>query len=609
MCGIVGIAGHDEAAGNILAALKRLEYRGYDSAGIATLVDGHIERRRAPGKLAQLGQVLQSRPLPGRTGIGHTRWATHGAPTESNAHPHASARVALVHNGIIENFRELREELIAKGHKFESETDTETAVHLVTDYLDRGLEPAQAAMAAARRLTGAYAIAMIFSGEESLVIGARQGSPLAVGYAADAAYLGSDAFALAPFTNRVAYLEDGDVAVLRGPDVTIYDLHDRPANREVKIASASAGLVDKGGYRHFMAKEIHEQPDVVGHTIAHYIDPVARNVVLREKGAADALKSATRLTISACGTAYYAGLIGKYWFEMMARLAVETDVASELRYRQPVYPKGGAALFISQSGETADTLAALRDARAQGQTTIAVVNVPESSIAREADIVLPTFAGPEIGVASTKAFTCQLGVLASLAIAAGRLRGVLSAERETALCGHLLETPRHIVEFLKQEPRIEALGLEIAKARDVLYLGRGVHYPLALEGALKLKEISYIHAEGYAAGEMKHGPIALIDENVPVIVLAPHDALFAKSISNMQEVMARGGKIVLISDKRGIAEAGERAWATIEVPDVAPLLAPLVYALPVQLLAYHTAVAKGTDVDQPRNLAKSVTVE
>ncbi len=609
MCGIVGIAGHDEAAGSILSALKRLEYRGYDSAGIATLVDGHIERRRAPGKLSQLGQVLQSRPLPGRTGIGHTRWATHGAPTEGNAHPHASARVALVHNGIIENFRELRDELIKKGHAFESETDTEVAVHLVTDYLDQGLGPAEAAMAAVRRLTGAYAIAMIFSGKEALVIGARQGSPLAVGFADDASYLGSDAFALAPFTNRVAYLEDGDVAVLQGPDVRIYDLKDRPTNREIRITSASAGLVDKGGYRHFMAKEIHEQPDVIGHTISHYVDPIARSITLREKGAAEALKNATRLTVSACGTAFYAGLIGKYWFEMMSRLAVEADVASELRYRQPVYPKGGAALFISQSGETADTLAALRDAKAQGQTTLAIVNVPESSIAREADVVLPTFAGPEIGVASTKAFTCQLGVLASLAIAAGQSRGVLSAERVAMLCGHLLETPRHIVEFLKQEAKIEALGLEIAKARDVLYLGRGVHFPLALEGALKLKEISYIHAEGYAAGEMKHGPIALIDENVPVIVLAPHDALFAKTISNMQEVMARGGRVVLISDKKGIAEAGERAWTTIEVPEVDALLAPLVYALPVQLLAYHTAVAKGTDVDQPRNLAKSVTVE
>jgi glutamine---fructose-6-phosphate transaminase (isomerizing) len=609
MCGIVGVAGKDDASGEILDALKRLEYRGYDSAGIATLVDGHIERRRAPGKLSQLGRVLASHPLPGRTGIGHTRWATHGAPTESNAHPHASARVALVHNGIIENFRELREELIAKGHNFSSETDTEVAVHLVTDYLDQGLDPTQAAMKAVRRLKGAYALAMIFSGEESLVIGARQGSPLAVGYGTETAFLGSDAFGLAPFTNRVAYLEDGDVAVLNGPDVTIYDAHDRLANREIKIASASVGLVDKGGYRHFMAKEIHEQPDVVGHTISHYVDPVTRTVALREKGAAEALAKATRLTISACGTAYYAGLIGKYWFEMISRLGSEVDVASELRYRAPVYPEGGAALFISQSGETADTLAALRDAKEQGQTTIAIVNVPESSIAREADIVLPTFAGPEIGVASTKAFTCQLSVLASLAIAAGRLRGVLTAEREAVLCGHLLETPRHIVEFLKQEPRIESLGLEMAKARDVLYLGRGVHYPLALEGALKLKEISYIHAEGYAAGEMKHGPIALIDETVPVIVIAPHDPLFAKTVSNMQEVMARGGKVILISDKQGLAEAGERAWATIEVPEVDALLAPLVYALPVQLLAYHTAVAKGTDVDQPRNLAKSVTVE
>ncbi len=609
MCGIVGISGQDEAAGLIIDALRRLEYRGYDSAGIATLVNGHIERRRAPGKLSRLDAVLHANPLPGRTGIGHTRWATHGAPTEGNAHPHASARVALVHNGIIENFRELREELLAKGHRFESETDTEVAVHLVTDYLDHGLDPVQAAMAAARRLTGAYALAMIFAGEELLVIGAREGSPLAIGYGSDTAYLGSDAFALAPFTNRVAYLEDGDVAVLRGADVTIYDSKGRPANREIKITSASAGLVDKGGYRHFMAKEIHEQPDVIGHTISHYIDPSALAVGLRETGAVEALKNATRLTISACGTAFYAGLIGKYWFEMIARLAVEADVASELRYREPVYPKDGAALFISQSGETADTLAALRDAKAQGQTTLAIVNVAESSIAREADIVLPTFAGPEIGVASTKAFTCQLAVLASLAIAAGRARGALSAEQETRLCASLLETPRHIVEFLRQEPRIEALGLEIAKARDVLYLGRGVNYPLALEGALKLKEISYIHAEGYAAGEMKHGPIALIDENVPVIVIAPHDALFAKTISNMQEVMARGGKVVLISDPRGLDEAGARAWATIEVPQVDALLAPLVYALPVQLLAYHTAVAKGTDVDQPRNLAKSVTVE
>ncbi|HEV2561657.1 MAG TPA: glutamine--fructose-6-phosphate transaminase (isomerizing) [Rhizomicrobium sp.] len=609
MCGIVGIAGKNDAAPLILEALRRLEYRGYDSAGIATLVGDHIERRRAPGKLSKLSDALARHPLSGRTGIGHTRWATHGAPTESNAHPHASARVALVHNGIIENFRELRDELIAKGHKFESETDTEVAVHLITDYLDRGFAPTDAAQAAVRRLTGAYALAMIFSGEESLVVGARKGSPLAVGFGADEAYLGSDAFALAPFTNRLVYLEDGDVAVLRGPDVTIYDEEGRVANREIKIANASAGLVDKGGYRHFMAKEIHEQPEVIAHTIAHYLNASALKIDLHDERAMKALANATRLTISACGTAFYAGLIGKYWFERIARLAVEADVASELRYRDPVYPKDGVALFISQSGETADTLAALRDAKAQGQVTIAVVNVPESSIAREADIVLPTFAGPEIGVASTKAFTCQLTVLAAIAIAAGRVRGAVSNEREKELATALLEVPRHIVEFLKQEPKIEALALEVAKARDVLYLGRGVNFPLAMEGALKLKEISYIHAEGYAAGEMKHGPIALIDENVPVIVLAPHDSVYEKTVSNMQEVMARGGKVILISDARGIASADERVWARIEVPETDALIAPLVYAVPVQLLAYHIALAKGTDVDQPRNLAKSVTVE
>ena len=608
MCGIVGIAGKGDATPLIVEALRRLEYRGYDSAGIATLVDGHIERRRSPGKLSNLDAVLQANPLPGRTGIGHTRWATHGAPTETNAHPHASARVALVHNGIIENFRELRTELLARGHTFESETDTEVAVHLVTDLLDQGLTPAEATMSAVKRLTGAYGMAMIFAGEESLVIGARKGSPLAVGYGEAEAYLGSDAFALAPFTNRVSYLEDGDVAVLKGAHVAIFDAEGRPANREIHIANASAGLVDKGGYRHFMAKEIHEQPEVIGHTLAHYVDPT-RLVTVAPDAACAALKSATRLTISACGTAFYAGLIGKYWFEKLARLAVEADVASELRYRDPVYPEGGVALFISQSGETADTLAALRDAKAQGQTAIAIVNVPESSIAREADIVLQTFAGPEIGVASTKAFTCQLSVLASLAIAAGKARGALDAAREQALVSALLETPRHIVEFLRQEAKIAELGAEMAHARDVLYLGRGVNFPLAMEGALKLKEISYIHAEGYAAGEMKHGPIALIDENVPVIVLAPHDAVFEKTVSNMQEVMARGGKVVLISDARGIASAGQGAWATIEVPEADPLIAPLLYAVPVQLLAYYMALAKGTDVDQPRNLAKSVTVE
>ncbi len=609
MCGIVGIAGTSDVAPVILEALRRLEYRGYDSAGIATLVDGAIARRRSPGKLHNLGTVLQNHPLGGRTGIGHTRWATHGAPTESNAHPHASARVALVHNGIIENFRELRDELAAKGHHFESETDTEVAVHLVTDFLDQGLDPERAAIAAVRRLTGAYALAMIFKGEESLLIGARKGSPLAIGYGDAEAYLGSDAFALAPFTNRVAYMEDGDIVVIRSKDVTIYDEAGRPANREVKITSASTALVDKAGKRHFMAKEIHEQSNVIAHTFAHYIDASGPRVALQEKGLEDILANTTRLTLSACGTAYYAGLVGKYWFEQLARLPVEADVASELRYRQPVYEKGGTALYISQSGETADTLAALRDAKAQGQTTLAVVNVMESSIARDADLALPTFAGPEIGVASTKAFTCQLSALAALAIAAGRARGHLSDEQEQAYCAALLETPRHIVEFLKQESKIEALGQEIAKARDVLYLGRGVNFPLAMEGALKLKEISYIHAEGYAAGEMKHGPIALIDEDVPVIVIAPHDNLFEKTISNMQEVMARGGKVVLISDEQGLARAGDAVWQTIQVPKADPFISPLLYAVPIQLLAYHTAVAKGTDVDQPRNLAKSVTVE
>ncbi len=608
MCGIVGIAGSQDVAPVILEALRRLEYRGYDSAGIATLVNGNIERRRSPGKLSRLDAVLRKEPLTGHTGIGHTRWATHGAPTEINAHPHATARVAIVHNGIIENFRELRDELTARGHIFESQTDSEVAAHLISDNMDRGMSPEAAAKAAVARLTGAYSIAMIFKDHEGLLIGARKGAPLAVGYAEKEAYLGSDAFALAPFTNRVAYLEDGDVVVIRGAEVAIYDDQDRPANREIKLTAASAALVDKAGHSHFMAKEIHEQPEVVGHTLAHYLDPAGPVVRRLGKGLREALKTAPRLTISACGTAYYAGMVGKYWFEKLARLPVESDVASELRYRNPVYPKGGAALFISQSGETADTLAALRDAKKHGQTTIAIVNVEESSIAREADIVLPTYAGPEIGVASTKAFTCQLAALAAFAIAAGEARGVLDAADEKRLCTALLETPRHIAEFLKQESKLKSLGEEIARARDVLYMGRGPSFPLALEGALKLKEISYIHAEGYAAGEMKHGPIALIDEAVPIIVIAPHDELYEKTISNTQEVMARGGKVLLISDARGIAEAGP-VWASITVPDADSFIAPLLYAIPVQLLAYHAALAKGTDVDQPRNLAKSVTVE
>ena len=590
MCGIVGIAGTRDVAPIILEALKRLEYRGYDSAGIATLDHGVIERRRSPGKLNKLDAVLHDRPLHGHTGIGHTRWATHGAPTEANAHPHATAHVAIVHNGIIENFRELKAELTAKGHKFESETDSETAAHLVTQLMSEGLAPDEAAKRAVARLTGAYSIAMIFKDHDGLLVGARRGAPLAVGYAENEAYIGSDAFALAPFTNRVAYLEEGDVVVIKGAEVAIFDAEGRPANREIRITAASAALVDKAGHSHFMAKEIHEQPEVVGHTLAHYLDPAGPVVRRQGKGLRDALVKASRLTISACGTAYYAGMVGKYWFEKLARIPVETDVASEPRYRDPVYPENGVALFVSQSGETADTLAALRDAKRQGQTTIAVVNVAESSIAREADIVLPTYAGPEIGVAS------------------GEARRTISKGDEERLCASLLEAPRHIAEFLKQEAAIKTVAEEIAKARDVLYMGRGASYPLALEGALKLKEISYIHAEGYAAGEMKHGPIALIDEAVPIIVIAPHDAHFEKTISNMQEVMARGGKVLLISDRDGIAKAG-KVWASIEVPTTNSFITPLIYAIPVQLLAYYAALAKGTDVDQPRNLAKSVTVE
>jgi glucosamine--fructose-6-phosphate aminotransferase (isomerizing) len=608
MCGIIGIAGKSAVSGQILGALKRLEYRGYDSAGIATLVDGHIERRRSSGKLENLASLLSEKPLAGITGIGHTRWATHGAPTERNAHPHAAPRVALVHNGIIENFRELREELRAAGHEFESDTDSEAAVHLVDYYLDQGMTPVEAAKTASRRLSGAFALVMIFSGEESLLVAARRGSPLAVGYGETEAYLGSDAFSLAPFTSRIAYLEDGDIAVVRGPDVQIFDAMDRPVTREISVVTQASAMVDKAGHRHFMAKEIHEQPEVVAHTLSRYLDATALRVRLPEE-ATRILTDAPRLTVSACGTAYYAGLVGKYWFEQLAKLPVEADIASELRYRDPIYPDGGACLYVSQSGETADTLAALRDAKNAGQKTVSIVNVPESSIARESSLALRTYAGPEIGVASTKAFTCQLSVLAALAIGAGRERGSLTPADEARLVETLLEAPRHMVEILSQDERIEAIGHDMAKARDVLYLGRGVGYPLALEGALKLKEISYIHAEGYAAGEMKHGPIALIDENVPVIVIAPHDNLFEKTISNMHEVMARGGKVLLISDSEGLARAGDNVCEYIEVPKIDPLLIPLVYALPVQLLAYHTAVAKGTDVDQPRNLAKSVTVE
>ncbi|MBP6010797.1 MAG: glutamine--fructose-6-phosphate transaminase (isomerizing) [Alphaproteobacteria bacterium] len=607
MCGIVGIVGNPDAAPIILDSLKRLEYRGYDSAGIATLVNGQIERRRAPGKLSGLDRVLHEKPLPGSTGIGHTRWATHGVPNETNAHPHVSDRVAVVHNGIIENFRELREELEKKGHQFHTETDTEVSVHLITEYLSQGMDPVKAASTAIKRLRGAFALGIIFKDHEGLMIGARSGPPLAVGYGTKEMYLGSDAFALAPLTNRISYLEDGDIAIVKTDGVSIFDQNDRPVNREVTITSVSASLVDKGSHRHFMAKEIFEQPEVIGHTLNSVINPVT-NAVSLPKLPFD-FATIPKLTLVACGTAHYATLVAKYWFERLARMTVEIDVASEFRYREAPMPRGGLAVFVSQSGETADTLAALRYCKEQGQHIASVVNVPSSTIARESEVIFPTHAGPELGVASTKAFTCQLAVLGALAIAAGRARGHLTREDETRLTQTLLEVPRHIVTLLAQDPIYQSLAHEIAKARDVLYLGRGLSFPIAMEGALKLKEISYIHAEGYAAGEMKHGPIALIDEDVPVVVIAPHDHLFEKTISNMQESMARKGKVILISDKRGLELGGSKVWARIEVPEVDSFATPLLYTIPVQLLAYHTAVVKGTDVDQPRNLAKSVTVE
>ncbi|WP_370336569.1 glutamine--fructose-6-phosphate transaminase (isomerizing) [Parvularcula marina] len=609
MCGIVGIIGKEDVSGSLVEGLSRLEYRGYDSAGIATIAEGRLGRRRAVGKLGKLRERLNSEPLGGKIGIGHTRWATHGAPTEANAHPHATSKVAIVHNGIIENFAELREELVAAGATFESETDTETVAQLVEHYLAKGKPPAEAFSSALGRLEGAFALAVMVESEPRTLYCARRGSPLAIGRGEGEMFVGSDAYALAPFTRRVTYLSDGDWAVVTPETVSIFDADGGEVLRPEQLSDASAALVDKGEHRHFMAKEIHEQPEVLGHAISAYVDPVARKVVLPEGGID--FSKVTALTMSACGTAFYATLVAKYWFETYARLPVETDIASELRYRDVPYREGGAALFISQSGETADTLAALRDAKEAGQQVGAIVNVPESTIAREADALYPTHAGPEIGVASTKAFTCQLATLASLAIAAGVARGVLSREDEERLTGVLLEAPRHVAEMLHADKSLEAIAAEVATARDVLYLGRGGSYPLALEGALKLKEISYIHAEGYAAGELKHGPIALIDEAVPVVVLAPRDAVFDKTISNMHEVMARGGKCLLVSSAEGLAEAarGGKVWGEIAVPEVDPLIAPIVYSVPVQLLAYHAAVAKGTDVDQPRNLAKSVTVE
>jgi glucosamine--fructose-6-phosphate aminotransferase (isomerizing) len=608
MCGIVGILGLGPVAGHLVDALKRLEYRGYDSAGIATLDHGALGRRRAEGKLQALEARLEREPLAGNIGIGHTRWATHGRPTESNAHPHATDRVAVVHNGIIENFRELRERLIKNGAKFGSETDTEVVAHLVTDEMKRGKSPVDAVAATLKQLRGAFALAFLFAGEDDLMVGARKGSPLAIGYGDGEMFLGSDAIALAPFTDTISYLEDGDWVVLTRKRVEIHDEQGARVKRAVIKSTASAQIVDKGNHKHFMGKEIHEQPEVVGHTLAHYIDMVTETVALPEKLPFD-WRKIRRLSISACGTAYYAGLVAKYWFERFAKLSVEIDIASEFRYRGAPLEPGDLAIFISQSGETADTLATLRYAREKKQHILSVVNVTTSSIARESDVIMPTLAGPEIGVASTKAFTCQLAVLACLALAAARARGELSDSDEQKLVHALVATPRLMAQALALEPQIERLAHDLAKARDVLYLGRGTSFPIALEGALKLKEISYIHAEGYAAGELKHGPIALIDEVMPVIVIAPFDRVFEKTVSNMQEVAARGGKIILVTDPQGAKEATIESLETIILPEMASTVTPLVYAVAVQLIAYHTAAAIGTDVDQPRNLAKSVTVE
>src|SRR6187397_1572025 len=608
MCGIVGILGNNRVAGQLVDALKRLEYRGYDSSGVATLEKGVLGRRRAEGKLRALEDRLEREPLGGTIGIGHTRWATHGRPTEDNAHPHATDLVAVVHNGIIENFRELRETLTKSGSKFSSDTDTEAVAHLVTQEMKSGKSPEDAVAASLKQLRGAFALAFLFTGKDDLLIGARKGSPLAVGYGNGEMYLGSDAIALGPFTDTISYLEDGDWVVLTRKGATIYDKHNEVVHRDVIRHTASSSLVDKANYRHFMAKEIHEQPEVVGHTLARYVDMATDRVMLPVKLPFD-FKNIGRISIVACGTASYAGFVAKYWFERLARVPVEVDVASEFRYREAPLRKGDLAIFISQSGETADTLAALRYAKAEGVHTLSVVNVPTSTIARESETVLQTLAGPEIGVASTKAFTCQLMVLAALAVAAGKARGKLSDEDETKLVHGLVEIPRLMAAALTIEPQIEKLARDISKSKDVLYLGRGTSYPLALEGALKLKEISYIHAEGYAAGELKHGPIALIDEKMPVVVIAPFDRIFEKTVSNMQEVAARGGKIILITDPKGAAQATVDSLETIILPDMAAAFTPLVYAVPVQLLAYHTAVIMGTDVDQPRNLAKSVTVE
>src|ERR1700726_792986 len=607
MCGIIGIIARNTVATGLLEGLRRLEYRGYDSAGIATLVDGRIECRRAEGKLANLARRIDHQPVQGAIGIGHTRWATHGLPTETNAHPIATDRVAVVHNGIIENFQALRHELERLGCVFRTDTDTEAVAILTTHFLEQGLSPREAVAKTLERLDGAFALAFFFSGEHDLRAGPRRGSPLAIGYGDGEMFLGSDALALAPLPRRITYLEEGDWAIVTSHAVTIFDAANNRVERPIRESAASGALIGKGNYRHFMLKEIFEQPAVIGDTLNAMINPATRTVHLPELPFE--LGELERVTMIACGTAYHACIVAKYWLERIARISVEIDIASEFRYRAPVMPRGGAAIFVSQSGETADTLAALRYARAQGQKIIAVVNQPESSVAREAGVVLATHAGPEIGVASTKAFTTQLAVLACFTLAVARARGTLSAAEEAALSTALTEVPARANDVLQHDQAIRTIAVEIAEARDVLYLGRGTSFPLALEGALKLKEISYIHAEGYAAGEMKHGPIALIDKNVPVVVLAPNDDLFEKTLGNVEEVMARGGRVVMISDTSGVARLADRPALGLAGPNCDPFVAPLLYAIPIQLLAYHVAVLKGTDVDQPRNLAKSVTVE
>ncbi|MBB4569599.1 glutamine--fructose-6-phosphate transaminase (isomerizing) [Rhizobium leucaenae] len=608
MCGIVGIVGTKPVSGRLVDALRRLEYRGYDSAGVATIHNGVMDRRRAEGKLFNLEKRLDVEPLPGATGIAHTRWATHGVPNETNAHPHFVEGVAVVHNGIIENFSELREELKAEGRVFATQTDTEVVAHLLAKYLRQGLDPRAAMLRMLNRVTGAYALVVMFQNDPDTLMAARSGPPLAIGFGNGEMFLGSDAIALAPFTNEITYLVDGDCAIITRDGATVVDFSGQEVSRVRQISQATAYVVDKGNHRHFMEKEIYEQPEVISHALSQYVDFGSHRV--RPNASSIDFNAVSSLAISACGTAYLAGLIGKYWFERYARLPVEIDVASEFRYREMPLLPSQAALFISQSGETADTLASLRYCRENGLKIGAVVNVKESTIARESDAVFPIMAGPEIGVASTKAFTCQLAVLASLAIGAGKARGTVSAEDEQAMVGHLVEMPRIMARVLNIiQPQMESLSREISKFKDVLYLGRGTSFPLAMEGALKLKEISYIHAEGYAAGELKHGPIALIDENMPVIVIAPYDRFFDKTVSNMQEVAARGGRIIFITDEAGAAASTLPTMATITLPIVDEIIAPMIFSLPIQLLAYHTAVFMGTDVDQPRNLAKSVTVE